>query len=83
MVFWSLIFGWLLVLGNYKEGNFQISNVSPFDFIAFAVSGKVWIPLTGFNTPVGFAPVTLTDRPKQNRSTEGCSKLKRSVDMTS
>ena len=43
----------LLVLGLYKEEYFKFLNVYPFDYIAFAVSAKVGIPLTGLTTPVG------------------------------
>ena len=39
----------------------------PFDYTAFAVSGKVGIPLTGLTTPVGLL-VTPTDRPKSVRN---------------
>ena len=36
------------------EGSFTIFfNVCPFDYTAFAVSGKVGIPLIGLTTPVG------------------------------
>ena len=44
MIFWTLFFGWLLVLGLYKEDYLQILNVCPFDNTAFAVSGMVGIP---------------------------------------
>ena len=44
---------WLvLVLGLYKEDYLQILNVCPFDYTAFAVSGKVGILQTDLNIPV-------------------------------
>ena len=39
----------------------------PYDYTAFAVSGKVEYPLTGLTTPVGWL-VTPTDRPKSVRN---------------
>ena len=39
----------------------------PFDYTAFAVSGKAGITLTGLTTPVGLL-VTPTDRPKSVRN---------------
>ena len=45
---------------------FKILNVCHFDYTAFAVSGKVGIPLTGLTSPVG-AIVTPTDHPKSVR----------------
>ena len=38
--------------------------VCPFDYKAFAVSGKVGIPSTGLTTPVGWLSLPQTDRPK-------------------
>ena len=32
---------------------YKFLNVCPFDYTAFVVSGKVWIPLTGLTKPVG------------------------------
>ena len=33
---------------------YRFLNVCPFDYTAFAVSWKVWIPQTGLTTPVGW-----------------------------
>ena len=52
MISWARCFCWLLVLGLYKEDYLQIFNVCPFDYMAFAVSGKVGIPLSGLTAPV-------------------------------
>ena len=57
-------------------------NVCPFDYKAFAVSGKVGIPLTAFNTPIEWmlSVAISIDRPKSvpqlncNRSLH-CSKI--------
>ena len=40
-ILWPLRFGWLLVLGLYKEDYLQILNVCPFDYTAVAVGGKI------------------------------------------
>ena len=41
--------------GLCKEDFFdKFLNLCPFDYAAFAVSRKVWIPLTGLSTPVGW-----------------------------
>ena len=48
-------FDWILILSLYKEEYLQIFIfVCPFDYTAFVVSGKVWYPLTGLTTPVGW-----------------------------
>ena len=44
MILWHPRFGWLLILGLYKDDYLQILNVCPFDYTAFAFSGKVGIP---------------------------------------
>ena len=44
--------------------NYKFLNVCPFDCTAFAVSGKVGIPLTGLTTSNWVAMVTPTDRHK-------------------
>ena len=46
---------------------YKFLNVCPFDYTAFAVSGKVGYPLNGLTTPVGWL-VTPTDRPKSVRN---------------
>ena len=49
---------WLFVLGLYNEDCLPFfRNVCAFDYTAFAVSEKVGIPLTGLNTPDGWAPL--------------------------
>ena len=50
VMFWSLCFGWLLVLGLYKDNYLHIIKFVPFDYTAFAINGKVRIPETGSTT---------------------------------
>ena len=45
MFSWPLRFGWLLVLGLYKDDYVQILNVCTFDYTVFEISGKVEIPI--------------------------------------
>ena len=40
---WPLRFGWLLVLGLYKEDSLQMLNMCPVDYTAFVVGGKAEI----------------------------------------
>ena len=47
---------------------YKFLNVCPFDYTAFAVSGKVGIPLTGLTTSNWVAIVTPTDRHKSVRN---------------
>ena len=70
--YWILLplhFGWLLVLGLYKEDYLQILNVCPFDNTAFVVSGKVGIPVNRYNYTSWLA-VTPTERLKSAHN--GC-----------
>ena len=51
MILWPLRFGWIFVLGLYKEIYLQFFlDVCPFDYTAFVVSGKVGIPEPGSTT---------------------------------
>ena len=47
---------------------YKFLNVCPFDYTAFAVSGKVGIPLTGLTTSNWVAIVTPIDRHKSVRN---------------
>ena len=63
----------LAVLGLYTEVYLQSFFVCPFNYTALAVSGNIWIPITGLNTPVDLHTswvviVTLSDRPKSVRN---------------
>ena len=44
MILWPLCFGWLLVLGLYKEDYLQIFKRVSFQSQALAVYGNVGIP---------------------------------------
>ena len=50
-----MIFCWSSVF--IRRIIYKFLNVCPFDYTAFAVSGKVGIPLSGLTTPVGFLPL--------------------------
>ena len=69
-VYWILLtlhFGWLLVLGLYKEDYLQILNVCPFDLTVFVVNGKVGIHVNRFNYTSWMAVRTERSKSTRNR----------------
>ena len=62
---YTLVGCWSLVY--IRRIIYKFLNVCPFDYTAFAVSGKVGYPLTGLTTPVWWL-ITPTDRPKLVRN---------------
>ena len=62
---WPLRVGCLLVLGLYKKSIYKCLVVCIFYHTAFVDIGKVWIPFTGFTSPL-CGHVTPTDQYKSD-----------------
>ena len=63
MILWPLHFGWLLVLGLYKEEYLQVFKCVSFKLHSFCSLWEYWDPVNRFNQTSLVAVATPADRP--------------------